>query len=413
MLLLFLPLLLVAPVQIKAVFLPQDWTSGFTSPVTFASAGTNATCVAGIVKVTVTSNNIKLPFTEPVDQLSATELIVEMLQANPTTAHSTNSAVSPITGTYSIYSQLCFPADHSQAKKVQTIQFLTHGDTLDSRYWNIAPGYSYVDAAAEAGYATFFYDRIGVGQSEHPDPIQVVQGPLQVEIAHALIQLIRSGRIGGHSFKTFVGVGHSAGSTVTQAVTTKYPKDFDAVILSGTSTLVTYVATALASFDFEIANTDPSGRFKGLANGYLTQSTPQAIQFAFYRYPNFDPDSECSISCSSHSFDSKAVFNSQVADKQTNSLGELFTLGTIVSPSPQFTGPVDVLLGERDYVFCGGDCNYPSDQSALITPAFYPAASKGSQHYLVPGAGHVINAHYSAPQAFAQMTAFLKSNEIV
>lgn len=82
----------------------------------------------------------------------------------------------------------------------------------------------------------------------------------------------------------------------------------------------------------------------------------------------------------------------------------------MISPSPQFTGPVDVVLGQNDYFFCGGDCKYPSDQSAAVVPAFYPAAGKGSQHYLVPGAGHLINAHVSAPQGFDQMTAFLRSN---
>ena len=64
-------------------------------------------------------------------------------------------------------------------------------------------------------------------------------------------------------------------------------------------------------------------------------------------------------------------------------------------------------------MFCGGDCTYPLDQSAAVVPAFYPAASNGSQQYLVPDAGHFINGHYSAAQAFAQMTGFLKANRIL
>lgn len=81
----------------------------------------------------------------------------------------------------------------------------------------------------------------------------------------------------------------------------------------------------------------------------------------------------------------------------------------MVAPSPHFKGPVDVLLGENDLVFCGGDCTQPQDQSALVVPIFYPAASK-SQHYIVPGAGHTIFAHYSAQKAFNQMTRFLQTN---
>lgn len=105
---------------------------------------------------------------------------------------------------------------------------------------------------------------------------------MHVEIAHQLVQFLRTAKFGGHAFKTVVGVGHSAGSTISQGVTTKYPKDFDSVILTGTSIFVTYVGTGLASFSLRIANTDVSRRFAGSANGYLTQSTPESIQFPFF-----------------------------------------------------------------------------------------------------------------------------------
>ncbi len=245
--------------------------------------------------VAATSNNFKLLFSEPANQTAATESVVELLQVNSSSFARANGGQNVINGNYSIYTQLCFPSDSEAAKKVQTIQFLTHGDTLDSTYWDIAPGYSYIDAAVEAGYATFSYDRIGVGKSEHPDPIQIVQGPLQVEIAHALVTLIRNAHIGTHPYKKVVGVGHSAGSTVTQGVTTKYPQDFDAVILTGTSISPSYVFAALASFDLTIANTDASGRFADLSNGYLIQPLTQSIQFPYYRFPNFNPKSRSSL----------------------------------------------------------------------------------------------------------------------
>lgn len=88
----------------------------------------------------------------------------------------------------------------------------------------------------------------------------------------------------------------------------------------------------------------------------------------------------------------------------------MFTLGRAYAPAPEFTGPVDILNGENDYFYCGGDCKYPQNQAALVQPAFFPAASKGSQSYLVPNSGHNINAHDSAPQAFQQMVTFLQGN---
>ena len=283
------PFIPLTAVLFKTSTYTQGLTAGFGRPFIGPSTGGGAQCITGSVQVAVSSNNIKLNYTGPANQLEATQTIVEYVQANP---KSILDGANPITRNYSIYAKLCLPSNSTMAKEVQTVQFLTHGDTLDSTYWDIAPGYSYVDAAPTAGYATFSYDRIGVGKSEHPDPIQVVQGPLQVEIAHFLVSSLRAGQIGGYSFDTVVGVGHSAGSTITQGQTTEYPTDFDAIILTGTSTEVTYVASALASFHFIIANTDPSGKFQGINNGYLTQATQEGIQSAFCRHPNFDPKSK-------------------------------------------------------------------------------------------------------------------------
>ncbi|KAL8725346.1 MAG: hypothetical protein Q9166_007406 [cf. Caloplaca sp. 2 TL-2023] len=357
------------------------------------SAGQGSQCITGNIQVTVTSTNRKINYPSPRNQLAVTELIVEMLQANSNVMQQLVGGPYTVSGTYSISSSLCVPADPKAAANVKTVQFLTHGDTLSSSYWDIAPGYSYIDAATAAGYATFSYDRVGVGNSEHPDPIQVVQAPLHVEIAHALVNMLRNGRVGQYRFSRFVGVGHSAGSTITQGVTTKYPKDFDAIILSGTSTIATYVPLTVAAFDFQIAN-QASQRFRALPNGYITQANAIGIQFSFFRYPNFDP----------------RIFDITVRDKQTNNIGELLTLGTIVAPSPDFTGPVDVVLGEKDLVFCGGDCARPADQSAAVQPVFYPNAAAGSRHFLAPGAGHSINAHYSAPAAWNHQLSFLRAN---
>ncbi|MCJ1438186.1 hypothetical protein MMC27_007573 [Xylographa pallens] len=371
-------------------------TTGFSNPSIKHSTGNLAVCVTGIVKLTVTANNTKILYPEPPNQVNATATILALLQANPTIYTTSYGGSNLVTGSYNIYSELCFPNDAAAASKVQTVQFLTHGATLDHTYWDIASGYSHVDAAIAAGYATFSYDRLGVGKSDHPDPIQVVQAAIAVEVAHTLVQLIRTTNLGGYSFKNVVGIGHSAGSTITQGVSAKYPKDFEAVILTGTSIDPNYVATSVAAFDLIIANTDPSGRFVGIGNAYFTQPPlEQALQFPFYRYPYFDP----------------SLLQLAIATRQTNTLGELLTLASINVPSPLFTGPVDVVLGMNDLVFCGGDCTYPTDQSALVQPAFYPAA-RTSSHYLSPNAGHVINAHYSASQAFAQMNSFLRLNKL-
>jgi pimeloyl-ACP methyl ester carboxylesterase len=176
------------------------------------------------------------------------------------------------------------------------VQVLTHGATLDSTYWDFATGYSYINAATAAGYATFSYDRLGVESSAHPDPIQVVQAALQVEILHQLVVLLRAAPgLGGKLFKNVVGVGHSAGSTFTQAVSAKYPNDFDAVVLTGITTSTASVSAAQAANCLAIANQQGS-RFSGLANGYFTVGSGiLGVQFSYFRYPYFDPASKSLI----------------------------------------------------------------------------------------------------------------------
>ncbi|MCJ1373428.1 hypothetical protein MMC20_004656 [Loxospora ochrophaea] len=329
--------------------------------------------------------------------MAATELLVEIAQVDSNFSTVTSGGKSVISGTFSIYSKLCLPTHETATRNSSTLQFLTHGGTLDSSYWDIAPGYSYIDAAAAAGYATFSYDRLGSGRSDHPDPIQVVQLYLQIELAHVLVSWLKTAKLGGQFFSQIIGVGHSLGSGLTQAVTLKYPTDFSAVILTGHSAYFSSATIGTASTAQQIANTDPSGRFSSLGNAYLTPApVPQSVQFAFYRYPYFDSQ----------------IFYSQFNSRQTNALGELLTLIDAYAPVPAYTGPVDIVDGQHDFFYCGGDCYFPVDQAAAALTAYYPAAGKGSQTFIVPNSGHNINAHYAAPQAFSQMINFLAVNGI-
>ena len=260
--------------------------SGFRDASIVHSSGGKAVCAAGNVWVNITTTNIKLLFEAPSNQTVVTETLQELLQANPTIYARTNGGNNTFSARYRIYARLCYPTSVPDRKQVKTVQLLTHGLTLDHGYWDI-PGFSYVDAAAEAGYATLSYDRLGIGQSEHPDPVQVVQLAPQFEIAHGLAQLLRAGALGGHAFGSVVGAGHSLGSVVTAGVTAKYPRDFDAAIITGLTVNGTYGLVISAALDFHIAN-QQNPRFGGLANGYLTPPLQSGVQFAFWRWPYFE-----------------------------------------------------------------------------------------------------------------------------
>lgn len=258
------------------------------------SSGGKALCYNTTLPLTVTARYANVSRPVPENQLELTDDIVAMT-TNPTYLGTYIAGLETRTATHSIFSKLCVPL--TQKEPVRTVQFLTHGATLDNSYWDIMPGYSYVDAAATAGYATFSYDRLGIGNSDHPAAWDV-QGPVQIELAHALIQRLRNGSIAGYTFENVIGVGHSLGSGITSAIAFNHNFDFDAIILTGFAAVSEKSQSAIASWDSVMANQDPSGRFKDLDNGYFTQGSKQALQYVFYKYPFFPIESKFRLSSS-------------------------------------------------------------------------------------------------------------------
>lgn len=270
----------------------------------------------------------------------------------------------------------------------------TDGVGFDKSYWDFySAQYSYQDAAAQAGYTTFSYDRLGVGLSDHPDPIQVVQAPLEIEIAHQLTQMLRAGSISKTTFKNVIAVGHSLGSIITNGVTAAYPKDFDAIVLTGFSIDAAGQPNFFSALDVVIARENQPWRFPTLPNGYIIVQSQVGNQFAFFRLPNFDNN----------------VLVAATNAKQGLTFGEIFTLGSAVKPAPSFTGPVDVVTGENDQPFCQSNCLSPTNKLLAVQPALYPNA-KASSTYVAPGVGHGLNLHYGALQAYQQIFGFISSN---
>lgn len=83
----------------------------------------------------------------------------------------------------------------------------------------------------------------------------------------------------------------------------------------------------------------------------------------------------------------------------------------MISPQPAYTAPVDVVLGQQDYVFCQADCSYPTDQAQTFINALFPA-SRSKSTFLQPNSGHLIAQHYTAGDGLAHSLEFLKSNSL-
>jgi pimeloyl-ACP methyl ester carboxylesterase len=382
-------------------------SSGFTH-----SASGKAVCVSGILKVPVVAETVKVLYPGPSNNYELTEFITNFLRVGTDTISTSIGDSTTVSETFEIYSKLCVPANQRSTKDLKSVQFLTHGGTTDSSYWDFAPDYSYVDAAAEKGYATFSYDRLGSGRSEHPDPKQILQAPLQVELAHALVQKLREDSVGGLSFNKVVGVAHSLGSAITQSMSAIHPDDFDAVVLTGHSGFSAGAGTGFAAAAQQIANSLPDRpEFKHLPNGYFSLGpVPQTLQFAFFYYPHFDPQSKWAQGFAQISLlTTHAVFLKEFQTRQTNALGEILTLGRLYVPAPAFRKPVQVLNGKQDYFYCQEDCRaMGGDITTEALTMFYPnRLAERSESVTMPNMGHNVNLHHGRLDAFEKILNFI------
>ncbi|EGO19233.1 hypothetical protein SERLADRAFT_443276 [Serpula lacrymans var. lacrymans S7.9] len=176
------------------------------------------------------------------NQSEITNLLQQFIASFPYASNFTDTyekGTEPLSGSYQLSGTLCVPK--TGERNVSHIQFLVHGVGVDSRYWDYTADddeYSYVSASADAGIATFRYDRLGTGLSEKPkDAYNVVQAATDTAITVKFAQMLRDGSIGikGQKYNKILGVGHSYGSIVMQAVTSNAPTALDGDMLTGFS----------------------------------------------------------------------------------------------------------------------------------------------------------------------------------
>ena len=309
--------------------------------------------------------------------------------------HSLTVRLTPdATDTYQVRGTLC-----SQGPAAgKTVQLLLHGATYARYYWDFPfqpEHYSYVRAATKRGYVTLNIDRIGNGASDHPDGNSIDMDS-NAFVVHQVVDALRAGQVASQSFEKVIVVGHSMGSFITIKYAGSYPDEADGIILTGylhdvnmdfvNASLLPalYPATLDPKFDGQFPNFD-----------YLT-TLPGTRGGPFYYLPNVNPQ----------------VLALDENLKQTTSVAELNTgPGMIFDPiSLQIEGPVLVVIGEFDYIFCGHLLNC-SDKAAVQSyeQAFYgdPALVETA---VISDAGHDLNLHTNSDAAFNQMLSWADRN---
>lgn len=235
-----------------------------------------------------------------------------------------------MSGSYHIAATYCEP----DCGPSGTVQVLTHGIGFDRSYWDLSYNnynYSYVkEAVDQYGYSTLTYDRLGIGQSSHGEPVNEIQAQLEIQALRALTVMLRAGTLPGvPKAQKVVHVGHSFGSTQTYALSGKYPELSDGIVLTGFSQNGTFVPYFALGSNFIEAN--QIAALSAFPNGYLAPESQRGVQIDFFSPGMFDP----------------AVLALAYATGQPVTVGELLTVSTATAFVNNFTGPCLIITGSK------------------------------------------------------------------
>lgn len=344
------------------------------------------------ILVNISARNGVFTISPPSNNIEATNVILNGVRQGSNATQQVLTGYATISGEFKIAATYCSP-DKSTSK---TIQLLTHGIGFDRSYWDVPfnnYNYSYIETAVDQyGYSTLSWDRLGIGMSDHPDPIADVQAPLEQAALQALTQMLQSGQVVGTKFQKVIHVGHSFGSELSYGLARDNPKLTSGLILTGFSQNATFLPYFQLGGNFITVQNSPLA--SKYAPGYLSSGDASAVQTNFFAPMNFDPN----------------ILAYAFANGQPVSIGELLTVGSEALGINPTTAPVLIITGERDLPFCGGDCLNTGNQALPNIPSsskqYFPNTNT-FETFIVPGSGHALNLEYSHETTYQHIQQFL------
>lgn len=364
-------------------------------------------CVLGIafaykcqnisVPLSVSARNGVFKLSTPQSNIEVTNFILDSVKQGHNGTAEILTGYTDTSGTYSIQATFCQP-DRPRGRPSQAIQILTHGIGFDRSYWDLQyhyPDYSYIKSAVDRyGYNTLSYDRLGIGQSQHGDPVKEIQAPLQQAVLIALTQKLREGTLQGvsQSFNKVIHVGHSFGSILSYALARDMPDISDALVLTGYAANGTFLPSFLIGGNWVSATT--ASLPSQYEAGYFAAGSPSGVQTNHFAPAHFDNN----------------ILSFAYASAQPVSVGEILTIGGIGAGASSFSKPVMIITGERDFPFCGGDCSETGGAGPSIPEVGAEVFSNTKPNVtIVPGAGHALNMGQSKSEVFTTINEWLSS----
>ncbi|KAJ9604578.1 hypothetical protein H2200_010691 [Cladophialophora chaetospira] len=309
--------------------------------------------------------------------------------------------------TYNISATYCPPLK-AVANRSQTVQLLIHGATGNKLYWSALASpdeqgyqtynYSWTEFARLEGYHTLAIDRLGCGNSSHPDPALVRTTP-EVEIVAQLLEILhsKSPRQASHSFlpsfSSVILTGFSFGSLVIDVLLNKPPSPssiplINATILTGYSHIPNSHPNpnvTISTQQFLPGSQVFPVRFKSLDPGYKTIATATNYAHSFFAgaYDPIVPN----VIWSSEDVQASGEVNSLAAGASSFNISSVAT----------YRAPTAIVAGEFDEPLCGGNCGSGDTDLLAMSKRYYPGVEEEEYFSLrVPNTGHMLHYHESA-----------------
>lgn len=294
-----------------------------------------------------------------------------------------------IAGTY------CTPA--TWATSAHAVDVLVHGATYNRSYWDWPQDpalYSYVDKDLQAGRAVFYYDRIGAGQSSHPNGLSIT-AQTDAYTLHQIIQWFKTSQ----DYTTVNVIGHSMGAVVAAEEAGVYNDASKLVLTSMLHVPAIGQSIITLSAGMYPAALDPQFSGSGILDGYLT-TRPGIRSTTFYGPSNVDP------AVTAYDEAHKDLF----ADSELTTGVTALELPPILSTASHITAPVLVVVGAQDSLFCGGLIGCTNANAVRANESLYYLSAAKLDVISVPATGHDLTLHTTAPQSFASINNWIRQN---
>jgi len=267
----------------------------------------------------------------------------------------------------------------------QVLQVLVSGAGYGTVYWDFPyqpDTYSYTRAALRAGYATFNFYRLGMGESDHP-PGLLLNVDNQAYVLGQIITALRA----AHDFSAVVTVGHSFGSVIAIAHALRQPEQVAGIVLTGFAhnTNPGFITAMRTGVDLAAIKGPFAGRI--VDPTYLV-SRADTRGATFYTRSNADP----------------AVIETDERNRQTTAIAEVISASKYFGPQTRdLRVPVFLLLGEDDFVVCGGELDCRDHAATIAHEQTYFSPATCLEMVVLDDTGHDSALHLNAPQSFALM----------